>query len=123
MSNNIIEFELNLLPPSINNVYKRSKNGGIYCDKSVLEFKEAVKKELNSKKFIKINGPVSINIKFHIKKKNADIDNPLKILLDSLNKIVYNDDKQVHVLNVVKIVGDIEKAIVVVSEITNILEF
>jgi Holliday junction resolvase RusA-like endonuclease len=40
-----------------------------------------------------------------------------------LNKIVYNDDKQVHVLNVVKIVGDIEKTIVIVSEITNILEF
>jgi hypothetical protein len=52
MSNNIIKFELSLLPPSINNVYKRSKNGGIYCDKSVLEFKEAVKKEFNIRNLI-----------------------------------------------------------------------
>lgn len=52
MSNNIIKFELSLLPPSINNVYKRSKNGGIYCDKTVLEFKEAVKKEFNIRNLI-----------------------------------------------------------------------
>jgi Holliday junction resolvase RusA-like endonuclease len=44
----------------------------------------------------------------------------LKITLDSMNKIVYVDDKQVHCINAVKVVSTIERTLVTVSDISKI---
>jgi Holliday junction resolvase RusA-like endonuclease len=63
---------------------------------------------------------VKLEVKFYVKKKNRDIDNMLKITLDSMNKIVYVDDKQVHCINAVKVVSTTEKTIVTVSDISKI---
>ena len=107
-----INFEVQAVPPSVNNIY------GVYCDASVKEFKNLVKDTLNEKTFCKITGPVWVDIKFYFKKNNRDVDNAVKVLLDSLNKILYKDDKQVYILNVQKFICKVEKTIVSVSEIT-----
>ena len=53
----------------------------------------------------KIEGPVSIDLKFYLKKpkkpkydeplKRPDMDNLIKTVLDALNGIAYDDDKQI----------------------------
>jgi Holliday junction resolvase RusA-like endonuclease len=62
----IVSFEVDKLPPSVNKIYKRSKNGGLYCDKSVLEFKEEVKNALKDIKFNIIAGPVKLEVKYFV---------------------------------------------------------
>jgi Holliday junction resolvase RusA-like endonuclease len=104
-------------------MYKRSKTGGVFCDPSVKEFKVKVKLLLKELKFVKTNGPVKIAVEFYFKRKNRDIDNLLKILLDSMNKIIYDDDKQVHCINAVNLISYVEKTVVRVYEITEIVEF
>jgi hypothetical protein len=49
--NELIKFEIESLPPSVNKMYKRSKTGGVFCDPSVIEFEDKVKLLLNELKF------------------------------------------------------------------------
>ena len=52
-----------------------------------------------------ITCPVEVEIHFTFKTKASDIDNPLKILLDSLQGIWYARDSQIYKLTVVKKIG------------------
>ena len=47
-----------------------------------------------------------------MKNRNCDIDGPIKVLLDSMNKIVYDDDKQIIELHVNKVVCKQNRTIV-----------
>lgn len=48
--------------------------------------------------------------------KKPDIDNIIKIILDSLNKIAFKDDNQITKIEVNKVYSEIEKVSVIVEE-------
>jgi Holliday junction resolvase RusA-like endonuclease len=50
----------------------------------------------------RLTGPVSVMIDFWFARTNSDIDGPIKLVLDSCNGIVWDDDKQVVELSVGK---------------------
>ena len=103
------------LPPSCNILYKRTRKGNIYVNPKVTAFKELVKKllpddlEVTDKK-------LKVDIVFDGCRKNSDIDNLLKVLLDSLNKIVYKDDKQIFQMTVTKHLGKEKTTSIIISE-------
>ena len=52
---------------------------------------------------------VKLDITFHVIKQNCDINNLFRITIDSLNKIVFNDVRQVVQINCKKIIGSFKK--------------
>ena len=48
--------------------------------------------------------------------KKPDCDNIIKIVLDSLNKIAYDDDKQVVEVTLKKVYSDVEKLVILIQE-------
>ncbi len=48
--------------------------------------------------------------------KKPDIDNIEKIILDALNKMAFNDDNQITKIEVEKVYGEVEKAIIIIEE-------
>ena len=69
---------------------------------------------LKQLQFERTDKNVKLDITFHVKKQNSDLDNLLKITIDSLNKIVFNDDKQVVEINCKKIIGSFKKTEILV---------
>lgn len=80
---------------SVNNIWHKNKTG-VYLNPAVKNFKKMVYLEcLNKKKFE--SQPLKLHIKmFPPDKRKRDIDNVLKIILDSLQFAnVYYDDSQI----------------------------
>ena len=81
-----------------------TRKGGLYLHPDVLTINTNninILKELN---FVISNKNVKLNITFYMKNRNCDIDGPIKVLMDSMNKIVYDDYKQIIELHVNKVV-------------------
>ena len=110
-----ISFIISDIPPSINALYKRSKLGGLYLNPKAIAFKKLVSDTIATLDVDIIDKDVKVDIEFTVLKKNCDIDNMLKVMLDSLNKLVYTDDKLVYELNVKKIVGKMKQTKITVS--------
>lgn len=114
-----MNIELNIfeIPVSVNNLYKRSKHGGLYLNEKVLAFRALVILELEKIDYKKTDKNVRVCIEFYVTKKNIDIDNLCKVVLDSLNKRVFNDDSQVYELFVKKIIGKEKKTFIKIIEV------
>ena len=69
--------------------------------------------------------PLASSLKIHIRlyfkdKRKRDIDNYNKAILDSMTKIIYEDDSQIEELNVKKLVGcGFDKVEIEVEELEN----
>jgi Holliday junction resolvase RusA-like endonuclease len=113
----IINFEIDDIAPSTNIIHKRSKNGGLYCDPKVLNFKDKVYYILKDLNFEKTDKNVKLEITFYVKKTNCDLDNLLKITIDSMNKLVFNDDRQVVEIVCKKVYGKYKRTVVDVYSI------
>ncbi len=77
------------------------KNGNVYTPKKTREYEELV--GWHAKQTIKepLQGDIAIDIRICINGNNVpDIDNVCKTLLDGMNRVAYNDDRQVAVLMV-----------------------
>jgi Holliday junction resolvase RusA-like endonuclease len=95
MNSLLISFEIDDIAPSVNILYKRSKYGGLYCNPKVLNFKDKVYYILKHLNFERTDKNIKLDITLFVTKTNCDLDNLLKITTDSMNKIIFNDDKQV----------------------------
>ena len=86
----------------------RAGKYGMYTDKGTREYEEAIKNAYIESKGPKFEGPVCLNVTFtkdHItinikqieceSQLRGDIDNYLKSIMDGLNKVAFDDDKQV----------------------------
>lgn len=87
-------------PKSTNNIYRYACRGNypcMYMTKDGRELKESYKWEAKSQwKAKPIKGPLDLYIKLFFKiKRNHDIDNYNKLVLDALTGIVYEDDGQI----------------------------
>jgi Holliday junction resolvase RusA-like endonuclease len=97
----ILDIEFDILPPSVNQLYRKNSHGFIYVTPKIVEFKKFVKNELSKLNLKPSIKKIRLDIVFDIKgKRNRDIDNMLKVLLDSFNKLVFEDDSQVFELHV-----------------------
>lgn len=80
--------------PSVNHYFKSTRTGQRYITPEALEFKERVKEA--AKGFKKLTGDIYLSFTWYAKKKGrGDLDNKFKCILDSLNGIAYEDDKQI----------------------------
>ena len=112
MNSHLLNFEIDDIAPSVNVIYKRSKYGGLYCNPKVLNFKDKVYYILKHLNFDRTDKNVKLDITFYVTKTNCDLDNLLKITIDAMNNIVFNDDKQVTDIVCKKVYGKIKKTIV-----------
>lgn len=87
------------LPTLLNRLYIPTiKNGKptIIKNKEAKEFTKFIQYECIRSKIKPLEGTISFKCDILIKtRKNFDIDSIFKLLLDSLNKYAYNDDKQI----------------------------
>jgi Holliday junction resolvase RusA-like endonuclease len=85
-------------PPSVNRIWRRSKHGGVYLAPSVAKF------YAKAKDAAKVAGadsvpfrehPVKVTMRWYRSAKRGDLDNRTKIVADSLNGVLWVDDKQI----------------------------
>ncbi|ASQ49377.1 hypothetical protein BCB68_07175 [Leptotrichia sp. oral taxon 498] len=101
-----MKLELSVMPPSVNSLWVNKPNGR-YKSKKGKIFEETARSELKKQFRCKplANG-LKVRIRLYFKdKRKRDIDNYNKAILDSMTKIIYEDDSQIEELNVKKLVG------------------
>ena len=87
-------------PPSVNHYTKASRYGGRYLSKDAVAFKQ------DARRIIAVHAPqepsknrLVVKVIFGFKDdRRRDLDNFLKVTLDSLQGIVFADDSQIDVL-------------------------
>jgi crossover junction endodeoxyribonuclease RusA len=86
-------------PPSLNKLY-RSTGSGIRITRDAIAYKNEVRTILRNKRVTLTTQPVSLTIHQYRPQKRGDIDNYSKLLLDSLQGYVYENDSQVNELHI-----------------------
>ena len=93
-----------LLPYPISaNRYWRNMNGRLVVSKEAMEYKRTAKHEAIVGRCKPLQGQVSVSLYLHPKlttkgkasETRLDLDNCVKVALDSMNGIAYADDKQI----------------------------
>ncbi len=90
------------LPPTLNETYRMGK-GHYYKSKETKEWQEMVGWEIKRhyKSLHRLTGPLYVGLSLYLK-RDRDIDSSTKGTLDSLEGLVYENDKQIVHLNVKK---------------------
>lgn len=91
-------------PVPVNQKYSVIR-GRMRLSKKYRDTKEAMQWEVRSQvNFEPITDPVTLNILFYYgDNRKRDIDAYIKVLLDSMSKIVYEDDDQIEEMHVFKL--------------------
>lgn len=92
---------INLNIPNLNTLYKTNRFNRIYKSTKGKEFSEYVKNNFQRNEILKQKLYIKISFKI---KRDCDIDAKLKVLLDSMNNVIYTDDSQIYKLKVEKII-------------------
>lgn len=87
-------------PPSVNHYTKASQHGGRYLSKEALAFKKETHRRIAPfAPQAPSNNKVVVSIIFCFKDaRKRDLDNYLKVTLDSLQGIIFADDSQIDML-------------------------
>ena len=108
---NKITVKVPYTPPSVNSYWVRNKGGGVRVSDRGREFKQNVSDYVfyecripRTPVFMTENLKVSLTLNFKNNIK-CDIDNYCKGIFDSLNGILWTDDKQITLLTIEKNVG------------------
>lgn len=92
-------------PPSVNHYLKRTKLGVVYKTPKAKEYCKTVARQLFE--MHPTEGPVELTIKFWTPdNRRRDVDNILKVMLDSLSGILYHDDSQIFKITLEKMGKD-----------------
>ena len=102
----MIRLELSVMPPSVNSLWVNKPNGR-YKSKKGKIFDETARSELKKQfRYKPLVNSLKVSMRLYFKdKRKRDIDNYNKAILDSMTKIIYEDDSQIKELNVKKLVG------------------
>lgn len=84
------------VPPSVNHYLRRTRYG-VTLTEAAKNFKDTVKYTV---KGMKLEGNVRMEVKYYRPRRAGDIDGPLKLVFDSLQGILYENDKQIIELHV-----------------------
>lgn len=96
-------IRINQRVPSLNTIYKKNRHS-VYKSQKAKDF-TAVIRQLQCEPY---SGSVRLDIVFVYTNPLVDIDNGLKLLLDSLEGVAYINDRQIVELNVKKLIGNNE---------------
>jgi crossover junction endodeoxyribonuclease RusA len=89
----VLEFTLPYPPTA--NTYWRNVNGRMVTSAAARAYKEEVGWTIKTKVKDPLPGDVYVKVKIFRPRKIGDLDNSLKILLDSLKGLIYLDDDQI----------------------------
>ena len=91
-------------PLSTQHIYKNNGRGGRFMSSEAAALKEDYGWQARAAyRDDPISGPVKLRIDFYFSNnRKRDLDDHNKIVLDALNHIVYNDDKQIDDLRLVR---------------------
>jgi len=81
-------------PPS-SNIYWRHNRGITHRSKEAVSYIEQVKLLCLERRIRPVSCPVAVHIEAYRPARRGDLDNSLKITIDSLRGIAYDDDKQI----------------------------
>lgn len=89
----------------------RMGKGGCYTPQRTKDYEKRVWVHAKKAGCRKLSGSVHLELFFHMNRPSrADVDNLAKSVLDGLNGVLYNDDRQITTLSVTKVhVGEIEQ--------------
>lgn len=86
-------------PPSVNH-YLRHAGHAVYRTKEANNYREIVGWILHDMEVDPLQGALRVSIIAYRPRKAGDIDGILKVSLDAMNKLAYEDDKQIVELHV-----------------------
>lgn len=102
--------------PSINALYRRNPHGrGMYITPAGEQFKSDLGWEIkrqNPGVIPDADGRYQLDITIHLVEDKRDVDNYLKVILDAIQGIVYENDNQVQELTIRKQIGVNEGAVI-----------
>lgn len=81
-------------PPSAN-LYWRSYRGMVVVSREASNYKLMVKLRCTMAGYVPHQGAVAVTVRLYRPRRSGDLDNRLKVLLDSLNGGAWKDDSQV----------------------------
>jgi len=81
-------------PPSANRYWRNGKHG-TYVSEEAKAFKQTVAQIGMVERVPMVEGPVSLTVHVFRPQKSGDLMNREKVLSDSLQGVVYKDDKQI----------------------------
>ena len=100
----MITLVLDCCPPSLNSSYKKYQNR-IVLSKEARAFKQLLAGFVTDD-FVPLTGRLHLNVSFSFPcNRKRDIDNYLKVLIDSMKGIYFVDDVQIFSLHVTKCIG------------------
>lgn len=95
MKNSVNNLYLETKVPSVNHYWKLSGSRR-YLSVEGRRFKQLVARQARVNHFVLLEGDIEVTVHWFKKgKKKGDLDNILKVIMDSLNNVAYQDDKQV----------------------------
>jgi endodeoxyribonuclease rusA len=114
----MIKLTLTGTPVSVNNIWRKTKNGVTYKTEKARTFEKLTRIEVLNQYRGKIStGALKVKIElFFATKHKRDIDNYNKQILDSLTGYIWEDDSQIEKLEVIKNIGSNENKIEVEIE-------
>ena len=109
-------FTIHRLPPSLNNAYTIKDNRHI-ASANLIKFKDYLNGYLHKQTIVKILGPVKLSVVFSLyHEQNTDIDNLLKVLIDCLKDICFEDDSNIIELSCLKKIDQDQESTTVTIE-------
>lgn len=102
-----------------------TRSGHAYTPKTTKEAEAELKELLLSKNPVCLEGALAISVTFYLKRPKSakgrphpttrpDLDNLLKLVLDSGNGILYKDDSQICHMSVSKVYSEVERVTVTI---------
>jgi len=85
-------------PPSLNRLY-RHVSGRVLVSRCGRDYKRIIQGILLKTRAVKLTGEISIRLDVFRPQKRGDLDNTLKVLLDSMQGLCYDDDSQIVEIN------------------------
>ena len=111
-----MKIKIPRLPPSINTAYNIINNVQVASGK-LLKFRDFVNSFLQKLTIVKILGPVKMTVIFSLyHDQNYDLDNLLKVLIDCLKDICFEDDRCIIELSCLKKLNQDQEATEIIIE-------
>ena len=83
------------LPPSVNHYYVNTGRGGRALSPGARGYKAAAEMAIYRADLVCYDGPVAVTMHVYRERASGDLDNRVKLTLDSLNGHAWGDDAQV----------------------------
>lgn len=101
-------------PVSLNNIYRRKRNGKVYKTSPHRNLEEKVREMLKDSKIECLDCKIKMSIRYELKgMRNIDLDNCSKSLLDILQGIIIDNDNKIFDLHLTKTLGCEENKIII----------